>query len=79
MPIARATGWREEGVAMARVLVRQPLGQQALDRLADQFVARIAERGLDLRVDIGDPAMVVDRDDGIRGRLEDGHVDPTWR
>jgi hypothetical protein len=48
----------------------EALGHQNLDRLSEQFVPRMPEQPLGLRIDEYDAASLVDDDDGVRSGLE---------
>ncbi len=52
-----------------------PFGEEELDRLADQLVARVAEGELGLRVDIRDLGAGVDRHHRVGRGLEEGRPD----
>jgi len=46
------------------------LGDQQLDRLTEELLARVVEQHLGLTVDQADEALLVDRDDGVGGGVE---------
>ncbi len=52
-------------LSQASVRVAQCLRQQQLDRLAEQFLARVTEQQLGLPIDHHDAALRVDQDEGI--------------
>ena len=49
-----------------------PLGEQKLDRLAEDLGRFVPEDPLDLRVGVDDPALSIDRHHGIRRGLHRG-------
>src|SRR5689334_10065841 len=55
---------------MGEVPVAEPLGQQHLDRLADELLPVPAEERLGLAVDEHDAPVPVDDDHAVGGRLE---------
>ncbi|MGA7806460.1 MAG: hypothetical protein WCB02_17820 [Bradyrhizobium sp.] len=59
-----------EMLAMAAVLCPQPLRYQNVDRLPDQFITRIAELALDLRVDHHELTLVIDHHHAARTGLD---------
>ena len=65
-----------EAVAMGDVAIGDALGQEQLDRLADELVAAVPERGLDLRIGVGDVGRRVNAHDRVGRRLEHG-AEPT--
>ena len=86
MPIGPGDRVGQEAVPVADVALGDPFGEQELDRLADDLVAGVAERGLGLGIDVDDHALVVDRDDrrwarprgrpGTAARSRQGRVRP---
>jgi hypothetical protein len=59
-------------VAVVRALVR--LGHQHGDVSADHFLGRVAEQLLGSLAEFLDRAAVIDDDDGVDGRVEDGAI-----
>ena len=69
-------GMGYEAVAMGDVAVGDALGKEQLDGLADELVAGIPERGLDLGVGVGDVGGRVHSHDRVGRRLEHGAETP---
>ena len=65
------SGIGEEARAVPGVDAAEPLRDQGLDRLAEQFFSRVPEQGLGLGVDEHDVPIGADSDDRIGGELEE--------
>ena len=70
LPHGPDAGVGREAVAVGDVAGAEALGNQHFDRLADQFLAAIAEHPLRLRVDEDDPPGPVHEDHGVGRRLD---------
>jgi hypothetical protein len=58
------------GCAVGRVVAPEALRDEHLDRLPEQFVPGIPEHSLGLGVHQGDPACLINQEDGVGGRLQ---------
>ena len=62
---------------MADVGASKSFGQQEFHRLAEDLVAVVPEGRFHARVGVGDPASLIDGEDGIRRRLENREMLPS--
>src|SRR4029077_11949673 len=60
----------EKTSSVSRVCTAEPLGNEDFDRLAQQFLARVAKELLSLGIDEDDPAILVNNYDGIGSGFE---------
>ena len=70
-PMPRAPRLGKVAVPMTRMLGPEALGHQHFDRLAEQFLARIAKQLLGLGIDQHDRPGLVDDDHRIGRRLQE--------
>src|SRR5204863_3520820 len=69
---------REEVRSVAGMALAQPVGDEELNRLAEQLIARVAEQSLDLAVDEDDLSGAIDHHHAARRRL-DHRAEPRVR